>query len=69
MTKPDKAALEETQRVLEEIIKTTENLTKTKKKTVVQESKLCDPIDFDEEDSYCKNCDNFKRCLERKHSN
>lgn len=69
MTKPDKAALEETQRVLEEIIKTTENLTKTKKKAVVQESQLCDPIDFDEEDSYCKNCDNFKRCLERKHSN
>lgn len=69
MTGPNKAAMKETQRILEEIIKTTENVSKPGKETVKRESLLCAPIDFDEEDSYCKNCDNFKRCLERKHLN
>lgn len=69
MTGSNKAAMEETQRILEEIIETTENVSKPEKKTVKRESLLCAPIDFDEEDSYCKNCDNFKRCLERKHLN
>lgn len=63
MIKPDKTALEETQKVLEEIIETTKNAPKTS-----YESQLCDPIDFDEQDSYCIHCDNFKRCLERAHS-
>lgn len=68
MTKPDKETMEETQRILEEIIETVKDESAPKKETVKRESQLCDPIDFDEEDSYCKNCDNFNRCLERKRS-
>lgn len=69
MIKPDKTALEETQKILEEIIETTKNAAEAEKKVTNHESQLCDPIDFDKKDPYCINCDNFKRCSERAHLN
>ena len=53
---------QEAQKALEEILQTFEKETKTTN----DNGPLCDPIDFDESDSYCKDCEKFKRCLERK---
>lgn len=53
---------QEAQKALEEILQTFEKETKI----VKDDGPLCDPIDFDESDSYCKDCEKFKRCLERK---
>ena len=53
---------QEAQEALQEILQTFEKETKV----VKDDGPLCDPIDFDENDSYCKDCEKFKRCLERK---
>lgn len=67
---PDKVTLEETEKILNEIINavgTAENI--EKKTTVIDDTgPLCDPVDFDPQDSYCKECPKFKRCLERSNS-
>jgi hypothetical protein len=67
---PDKVTLEETEKILNEIINavgTAENI--EKKTTVIDDTgPLCDPVDFDQQDSYCKECPKFKRCLERSNS-
>lgn len=66
MTGPNTVTLEETKKVLEEMIKATENVEKEENKITDNNGPLCDPIDFDENDQYCKDCGKFKRCLERK---
>ena len=66
MVTPDAKTMNETQKVLEEMIKTFEQETKIAPNTANDNGPLCDPIDFDESDSYCKDCGKFKRCMERK---
>lgn len=63
---PDTITLEETRKVLEEMIKITEETREEEKRNSEDNNPLCDPIDFDENDQYCKDCEKFKRCLERK---
>ncbi len=67
---PDKATLEETEKILNEIINAVGTPENIEKKTIVTDDTgpLCEPDDFSPDDSYCKECPKFKRCLERSNS-